>query len=112
MRTVIVRGRVALPEPLREMIENGSTLLHECHVPGPTPLPRDVDRIVFFMAGDDADVMAAARQAARAERQDRAEKLVFVTTGQVGAIEGLAPNEVYAWPGDEDRLKMAFMTGA
>ncbi len=112
MRTVIVRGRAALPEPLREMIENGSTSFHECHVPGPTPLPRDVDRIVFFTNGDDADVVAAARQAARAERKDRAEKLVFVTTGPPGPVEGLTPNEVYAWPADEDRLKMAFMTGA
>ena len=112
MRTVIVRGRAALPEPLREMIENGSTSFQECHVPGPTPLPRDVDRIVFFAAGDDPDVIAAARQAARAERKDRAEKLVFVTAGPSVPVEGLTPNEVYTWPGDEDRLKMAFMTGA
>ena len=112
MRTVIVRGRAALPEPLREMIENGSTSFQECHVPGPTPLPRDVDRIVFFAAGDDPDVIAAARQAARAERKDRAEKLVFVTAGPAAPVEGLTPNEVYAWPADEDRLKMAFMTGA
>ena len=112
MKTVIVRGRAALPDSLREMIEDGSTSFHECHVPGPTPLPRDVDRIVFFMAENDPDVIAAARQAARAEQKDRAEKLVFVTTGDTGAVEGLAPNEVYAWPGDEDRLKMAFLTGA
>jgi hypothetical protein len=112
MRTVIVRGRAQLPEPLREMIENGSTSFQECHVPGPTPLPRDVDRIVFFAEGEDADVLAAARQAARAERRDRTEKLVFVTTGAPGAVEGLTTNELYEWPRDEDRLKMAFMTGA
>jgi hypothetical protein len=112
MRTVIVRGRAALPEPLREMIENGSTSFHECHVPGPTPLPRDVDRIVFFSDGDDADVTAAARQAARAERKDRSEKLVFVSAGAAATVDGLSPNEVYCWPADEDRLKMAFMTGA
>ena len=112
MKTVIVRGRAALPQPLREMIEHGSTSFHECHVPGPTPLPRDVDRIVFFAAGDDHDVAAAARQAARAERKDRAEKLVFVTTDAGAIVEGLAANEIYAWPADEDRLKMAFMTGA
>jgi hypothetical protein len=112
MRTVIVRGRAALPEPLREMIENGSTSCHECHVPGPTPLPRDVDRIVFFSDGDDPDVNAAARQAARAERKDRSEKLVFVSTGGAAAVEGLPSTEWYAWPADEDRLKMAFMTGA
>lgn len=112
MKTVIVRGQTALPEPLREMIERGSTSCQECRVPGPTPLPRDVDRIVFFSTGNDADVTAAAKQAARAERQDRAEKLVFVTTPGAGSVEGLTPNEVYEWPRDEDRLKMAFMTGA
>ena len=112
MRTVIVRGRAALPESLREMIENGSTSFHECHVPGPTPLPRDVDRIVFFSDGEDPDVTAAARQAARAERKDRSEKLVFVSAGSPATVEGLSPNEVYCWPADEDRLKMAFMTGA
>jgi len=112
MRTVIVRGRAALPEPLRAMIEHGSTSFQECHVPGPTPLPRDVDRIVFFSDGDDPDVTAAARQAARAERKDRSEKLVFVSAGTPATVAGLSANEMYAWPADEDRLKMAFMTGA
>ena len=112
MRIVIVRGRAALPEPLREMIERGSTSFQECHVPGPTPLPQDVDRIVFFSSGDDPDVVAAARQAARAERKVRAEKLVYVTTAPGAKVEGLAANEMYAWPADEDRLKMAFLTGA
>ncbi len=113
MKTVIVRGRTALPESLREVIEHGSTSVQECHVPGPTPLPRDVDRVVFFTAGDDPDVAAAARQAARAERSDGAEKLVYVLADPAAPmIEGLAPTEVYIWPRDEDRLKMAFMTGA
>ena len=112
MRTVIVRGRAALPDALRDVIERGSTSVHECHVPGPTPLPRDVDRFVFFTAGDDADVAAAVRQAARAEKRDRVEKLVYVTTEGAAAVEGLSPTEFYVWPKDEDRLKMAFMTGA
>ena len=113
MKTVIVRGRIPLPEPLREVIERGSTSVQECHVPGPTPLPRDVDRVVFFTAGDDPDVAAAARQAARTERTEGAEKLVYVMTdGASAPIDGLAPTEIYSWPRDEDRLKMAFMTGA
>lgn len=112
MRTVIVRGRAALPEPLRDVIERGSTSVHECHVPGPTPLPRDVDRFVFFTSGDDPDVAAALRQASRAEKRDRVEKLVYITTEAAPSVEGLSPTEVYVWPKDEDRLKMAFMTGA
>ena len=112
MKTVIVRGHTPLPETLREIIEHGSTSLQECHVPGPTPLPRDVDRIVFFTAGGDEDVIAAARQAARAERREHAEKLVFVAASEDTAIQGLSATEMYVWPRDEDRLKMAFMTGA
>ena len=76
-------------------------------------MPRDVDRFVFFTTGDDPDVAAAARQAARAERTDGAEKLVYVLGGEgAQTIEGLSPTEIYVWPRDEDRLKMAFMTGA
>jgi hypothetical protein len=113
MKTVIIRGKSPLPEALRDVVERGSTSVHECHVPGPTPMPRDVDRFVFFATGDDPDVAAAARQAARAERSEGAEKLVYVLAdANAPAIEGLAPTEVYVWPRDEDRLKMAFMTGA
>jgi hypothetical protein len=113
MKTVIVRGKSPVPEALREVIERGSTSVQECHVPGPTPLPRDVDRVVFFTSGDDPDIEAAARQAVRAERKDGDEKLVYVLAKEKRpAIDGLTPTEVYVWPRDEDRLKMAFMTGA
>lgn len=111
MRTVIVHGKAVLPEPLREMIEHGSTSLQECRVPGPTPMPRDVDRVVYFADGDDPDVSAAARQAARAERRDGSEKLVYVVTEGSQPVEGIESTELYVWPRDEDRLKMAFMTG-
>ena len=112
MRTVIVRGRAALPDALRDVIERGSTSVHECRVPGPTPLPRDVDRVVYFVAGADPDVEASARQAVSAERRDRMEKLVYVTTGDTPGVDGLTPAECFRWPADEDRLKMAFMTSA
>jgi hypothetical protein len=38
---------------------------------------------------------------------------VFVTA-DAGApqVRGLSENETYVWPRDEDRLKMAFLTGA
>ena len=113
MKTVIIRGKSPLPDSLRDVIERGSTSVQECHVPGPTPMPRDVDRFVFFTTGDDPHVDAAARQASRAERTEGAEKLVYVLANDgAPAIEGLSPTEVYVWPRDEDRLKMAFMTGA
>ena len=112
MRTVIVRGRVPVPEALREVIERGSTSVQECRVPGPTPLPRDVDRVVYFLADDDEDVMASARQAVSAERREGAEKLVYVMAGDAPGVEGLEPAECFRWPADEDRLKMASMTSA
>ena len=112
MRTVIVRGRTALPEALRDVIERGSTSVHECRVPGPTPLPRDVDRVVYYLAGPDPDVIASARQAVSAERNDGAEKLVYVMGEDAPAVDGLSPAECFHWPADEDRLRMAFMTTA
>jgi hypothetical protein len=112
MRTVIVRGRTPLPEALRDVIERGSTSVHECRVPGPTPLPRDVDRVVYFLAGPDEDVAASARQAINAERKDGSEKLVYVMAEDAPDLDGLSPAESFRWPADEDRLKMAFMTSA
>src|SRR5919107_1704135 len=78
MRTVIVRGQSPLPDALRDVVERGSTSVQECRVPGPTPLPRDVDRVVYFLAGPDPDVLASARQALSSEQRDHAEKLVYV----------------------------------
>lgn len=112
MRTVIVRGHSPLPEALRDLIERGSTSVQECRVPGPTPLPRDVDRVVYFLTGPDPDVVASARQALNSEQQDHAEKLVYVMADGAPAVEGLSPTECFRWPADEDRLKMAFMTSA
>ena len=112
MRTVIVRGRAAVPDALRDVIERGSTSVQECRVPGPTPLPRDVDRVVYFLAGADADVLASARQAVSAEHVDGAEKLVYVMADDAPGVDGLSPTECFRWPADEDRLKMAFMTSA
>ena len=87
--------------------------MQECHVPGPTPLPRDVDRFVFFTDGEDPDVAAAARQAARAEQKDRAEKLVYraAAEGAHDRSKGCRRRDLRV-ARDEDRLKMAFMTGA
>ena len=39
--------------------------------------------------------------------------IVFVTPDPAEATSvGLAANEVYVWPRDEDRLEAAFLTGA
>ena len=36
--------------------------------------------LVYFVASDDADVLASARQALSAEQRDGTEKLVYITT--------------------------------
>ena len=39
--------------------------------------------------------------------------IVFVTPDSAAAtIAGLGANEMYVWPRDEDRLEVAFLTGA
>lgn len=121
MKTVLVTGDRPVPGPLRAMIERGSTFLVEHRAadviePGGTAAAvlEDVDRIVFWSAAGDAAVRRAAERFARAEARARREVLVFVTaeTDGASAPPQLAPNELYVWPRDEDRLKMAFLTGA
>ena len=68
----VVRGQTPLPDALRDVVERGSTSVQECRVPGPTPLPRDVDRVVFF-ARRCRTLTSSARLARRrvAERRTR-----------------------------------------
>jgi hypothetical protein len=113
MKTVLISGQ-PVPPRLRELIERGSTSVH-VHSPdalGDDPIV-DADRIVFWSAEADEAVRALAEKCARAEAADRREGLVFVTTEQSRtSLPDLSPTEVFFWPRDEDRLKMAFLTGA
>jgi len=116
MKTLLIRGDDAPPGPLRDVIARGSTALQERRINEMTADETtlgEVDRIVFWAAADDAAVSALARKYARLERAQRREAIVFVTPqGSRMHVPGLSPNEFYEWPRDEDRLKMAFMTGA
>ena len=116
MKTLLIRGNDAPPDPLRDVITRGSTALQErriSEVNADETTLGDVDRIVFWAATDDAAVRALARKYARLERAQRREAIVFVTSqGSNMHVPGLSPHEVFEWPRDEDRLKMAFMTGA
>jgi hypothetical protein len=116
MKTLFIRGSAAPPAPLRDVIARGSTAFQErriSEVSADATTLGDVDRIVFWAAADDAAVSALARQYARLEQAQRREAIVFVTPqGSEVQVPGLSPNEFYEWPCDEDRLKMAFMTGA
>jgi hypothetical protein len=114
MKTLLIKGGDApLPEALREVIVRGSTSIEE-------RAPRQVnssdsldeaDRLVFWSPGDRATRELAARCAA-VERREGREAIVFVTTNEADAVPGLSQAELFVWPRDEDRLVMAFMTGA
>ena len=112
MKTVLVSGSAPVPAPLRELVERGSTSFREQHAAELTDTAIiDADRIVFWTAADDAGIRKLAERYGRAEAAERREMVMFVTTDQ-GATPALPPDDVFFWPRDEDRLKMAFLTGA
>jgi hypothetical protein len=116
MKTLLISGDAPPPAPLRDVVERGSTAFEERCASDVSPdaaTELEVDRIVFWAGAADAAVRSLARDCARAERAQRREAIVFVTPqGTAAQVEGLSPHEVFEWPCDEDRLKMAFMTGA
>ena len=122
MKTVLITGgTLPVPGGLRQIIERGSTSVLErpaselgSDTASGTRLGVDADRIVFWSASDDAGLRQVVERFAAAEAAERREIVVFVTAEQGGAQPSsrLGPNEVFVWPRDEDRLKMAFLTGA
>jgi hypothetical protein len=115
MKTVLICGSAGIPDALRELVGRGSTSLAERSPAELNGAPRiDADRIVFWTATADPRLFELAERYARAEAAERREALVFIG-GDASAVPrstALAPNEIFVWPGDEDRLKMAFLTGA
>jgi hypothetical protein len=114
MKTVLISGAQAMPAQLRDLVERGSTSVQ-------TQRPGDLDeasvlsadRIVFWSSGADDGLRSAAERLARAEARDRREALVFVTTeSNLERPASISDNEFFVWPRDEDRLRMAFLTGA
>ena len=111
MKTLLIMGRTPLPGAVREMIARGSTSLQERQASDVGPDRLDADRVVFWAQRGDDEIRALAARYARAESRQGREVIVYVTPDDDGAIAGLPANEVFVWPRDEDRLKMAFMTG-
>jgi hypothetical protein len=116
MKTLIITGGTPMPAELREVVERGSTSLAEHRISerDSGSLSLDVDRIVFWAATGDTGVRELAGRYASAESAERREVIVFVTSDPDSAVPlpGVPPNEFFVWPRDEDRLKMAFLTGA
>jgi hypothetical protein len=114
MKTLVIRGAAPLPPALREMIERGSTDLIERSAAELAGAALEADRIVFWSGGDEPELRRAAEHYARREREGGGESVMFVTTGDTAAssIGRFAPDEVFVWPRDEDRLTLAFLTSA
>ena len=114
MRTLLIAGSSPVPARLREIIDLGSTSVREQRsAVSPAGLPADVDRVVFWASSGDEALMVLAEKYARKEAAERREMLVFVTPDAAApAISGLRATEVYVWPRDQDRLEIAFLTGA
>lgn len=115
MKTVLITGDAAMPPALRELVDRGSTSLDERRASDLGDAPSlEADRLVFWAAGQDPAVARLVERYARREAAQRREVIVFVTAQTLAssAMPSLPANEVYVWPRDEDRLKMAFLTGA
>ena len=111
---VITAGDTPLPPELEEVIRRGSTSIEQrrtADVPGAAALP-DADRIVFWSSRPDPTLRQLASRYANAEKKERRETIVFVTTTPGDTVPDVAPTELFVWPHDQDRLTMAFMTGA
>lgn len=115
MKTLVITGGdVPVPAALADLIRRGSTATEERRTSDIAPaasMPQ-ADRVVFWSAGSDAAVRRLAARYAKAEAKARKEAIVFVTDTTVPTIPGLSATEVFVWPQDQDRLTMAFMTGA
>ena len=114
MRTLLIAGTNPVPPRLREIVDRGSTSVREQRAAVSTAgLPTEFDRVVFWASSGDEGLKVLAESYARKEAAERREMIVFVTPDSAAAtIAGLGANEMYVWPRDQDRLEVAFLTGA
>lgn len=116
MKTLIISDGAPMPPALRDVVQRGSTALQEQHVDeldASRIAQMDLDRIVFWSASGNAALQDIARDYARADATARRETLVYVVADEgMNSADGVPQHERFVWPRDEDRLKMAFMTGA
>jgi hypothetical protein len=113
MRTLLIAGSQPVPPKLRELIDQGSTSVREQAGSDAARPLTEFDRVVFWAAAGDEALEPLVTQYARQEAAARREVLVFVSPDSSGwSVPGLSPNEVYSWPRDQDRLEIAFLTGA
>jgi hypothetical protein len=116
MKTLIISDGGPMPAALRDVVKRGSTALQERHVDeldASRIAQMDLDRIVFWSASGSAALRDIARNYAQADAAERRETMVYVVADEgMNSADGVPQHERFVWPRDEDRLKMAFMTGA
>jgi hypothetical protein len=113
VKTLLVSS-VSVPAELRDILERGSTSLDSLHGGDATALAiarLAPDRIVFWHVPGDDDLEKLANAIARSDPGEATTSIVFVSAGAAGTGQWLAPDQMFIWPTDEDRLRMAFMTG-
>jgi hypothetical protein len=114
MKTLLILGTAPLPTAVREVVERGSTSVIEkraADVSGSEP-PTDVDRVVLWATPGDDAVAQLAGMYSRGASPERKDTLIVIAPEPASAVSGVQASEVFVWPRDEDRLKLAFLTGA
>ncbi|MCA1559155.1 MAG: hypothetical protein LC753_02130 [Acidobacteria bacterium] len=115
MKTLIISDGAPMPAALRDVVQRGSTVLQERHVDeldASRIAQMNLDRIVFWSPSGSAALREIARDCAKADAVERRETMVYVVGDEGITPESVPQHERFVWPRDEDRLKMAFMTGA
>jgi hypothetical protein len=102
MRTLLVEQGGTAPDELREIVERGSTELLRDRGTGETP----VDRVVIW---DAKGPERGSEPVGGSRWPDTAE--VMIVAPDTRGVPAAETSNVFAWPADADRLKMAFMTG-
>jgi hypothetical protein len=114
MKTALISVDGDVPETLRTILDGGSTALVEYRADELSGAPQpDADRIVLWASGEDTTVPALAEAYVRGAAVDDRERIIVVlgeSSGRAGFAE-LSPEQLFAWPPDEDRLKLVFLTG-
>ena len=113
MKTLVVSS-ARVPDDLRDILERGSTTIDSLDAGDATPdaIGRLApDRVVFWHVPGDDELERVANAMARNDPGEATTSLVFVSAAPPGTGQWLAPDQVFVWPNDEDRLRMAFMTG-
>jgi hypothetical protein len=114
MRTLLIVGRSPLPASLRDVVDRGSTSVVEKRAAELTASrpPADVDRVVLWTSPGDPEVADLARAYSRDASPEARDTLIVISPEPTGSIPGIPATDLFVWPRDEDRLRMAFMTGA